>query len=314
MAKMPKLQSLKIRLFIVAISNIVIAVSLAVVVLALLEKDNIGKLPIFSSSFLRFVGLFLAGNLLLDFITIPIVLRPINRLTRELRRGLREGKIRDFDVSRYPELEKLISTALEYVDSAEKERTVALLMKSAADSQAKRIRRDALTGLFNREYLEQYLPDEFTRSRLLRQPIAVAMLDVDDFKHYNDTQGHQEGDRVLRRVADIIMEHTREHDVCIRYGGEEFLIILPRTPLLQAERVAERIRKTVEQESFDNQESQPGRNLTISIGVAAFPQHALDETALIKKADTALYHAKHIGKDRVCAYKPNLNITPEAKT
>ena len=94
------------------------------------------------------------------------------------------------------------------------------------------------------------------------------MLDIDHFKNYNDTNGHPAGDELLKRIGDIFKRSVRRTDYVVRYGGEEFAIILPETPLENAQLVAEKIRKTIEKEVFDNQEAQPGSNLTISIGVA----------------------------------------------
>ena len=285
----------------VAASNAIIAASISVILLWLFEARIVAGRFSLSGTFVHFIVLFLAGNAVLNFVTISIILRPIYRLTAELKRVIREGKVRDFDASRYPELEKLIATMLEYIDSAQKERTVALLIKGVSDLRVDKILHDPLTGLFNREFLEKYLPEGLERARLLRQPISVAMLDVDNFKHYNDTQGHQAGDIVLKRISEILIKNTREYDICVRYGGEEFLIILPYSPLSQAQKIAERVRRAIEQES------QPGGNLTASIGVASFPEHASDEFTLVKKADMALYHAKRTGKNRVCVYSPQLD-------
>lgn len=158
---------------------------------------------------------------------------------------------------------------------------------------------DDLTGLYNKKFLQEYLDDEVSRTLIVKDSLSAIMIDVDHFKHYNDTNGHQAGDEVLRTIARLLRDQTRALDINVRYGGEEFLVILPRTSLERATRSAERIRRAVEQCDFANTKSQPQGRLTISLGVASLPRHAQDGQELIAKADAALYAAKTAGRNAV---------------
>jgi diguanylate cyclase (GGDEF)-like protein len=152
---------------------------------------------------------------------------------------------------------------------------------------------DALTGLYNRRHLMGTLTSEVQRSRRLRRPFSVLLADVDSFKAYNDTHGHQAGDAALGKLADILRQTTRGVDCVARYGGEEFFVMLLETTVATAGIVAERIRARVAAEEF------PGGKVTISIGVAECPGHGDTPDALIASADAALYQAKDEGRDRV---------------
>jgi diguanylate cyclase (GGDEF)-like protein len=127
------------------------------------------------------------------------------------------------------------------------------------------------------------------------------MMDIDYFKRYNDTHGHPAGDVVLKRVSDLIKETTRTSDILARYGGEEFVLVLPETPKNAALKLAEKIRQLIENEKFPNAETQPNGRVTISLGVATFPDDAQDIEALVQKADEQLYRAKSEGRNRVAS-------------
>ncbi|MGL1892475.1 MAG: GGDEF domain-containing protein [Spirochaetaceae bacterium] len=147
---------------------------------------------------------------------------------------------------------------------------------------------DGLTGLYNARYLHKILEEEITKNSTESVDLAVIMLDVDNFKNYNDTYGHKQGDLVLKSLADVIKRSAREIDISCRYGGEEFTVILPRTTLSAAEDVAERIRTNFEKLKFT----------TVSIGVSEFI-HGENVDQIIERADMALYKAKKGGKNRV---------------
>jgi diguanylate cyclase (GGDEF)-like protein len=151
---------------------------------------------------------------------------------------------------------------------------------------------DSLTGLSNHRSLMQRLNDEEARFARDRRIFSVLVGDVDHFKQYNDAFGHPAGDEVLKAIADIMRESTRKVDCCARYGGEEYVIILPDTAPAEALEVAEHIRARVAAKKFS------GRKITLSIGVAAFPEDADDAEAIIAVADEALYQAKREGRDR----------------
>ena len=155
---------------------------------------------------------------------------------------------------------------------------------------------DTLTGLGNRRHLMSLLTQEIERAKRAAQPFSILMLDVDHFKKYNDTHGHQAGDNVLVRVSAALRDSIRPYDCAARYGGEEFLIILSGASLDHAQECAERIRKKVREEQLE------GGPVTVSIGVAAYPAHGETADAVIGQADAALYGAKRAGRDRVvCA-------------
>jgi two-component system, cell cycle response regulator len=160
---------------------------------------------------------------------------------------------------------------------------------------------DSLTELDNRRYLEQRLDEMFEHSRRLKEPVAVVLCDLDRFKSVNDTYGHQVGDVVLKELARILKKEAREIDRVGRYGGEEFMLLLPGTVLDAAVTFAERVRKAVEAHTF----SFDGGTLqrTMSCGVAAWPHPRIaDCDALVKAADDALYVAKETGRNRVIRF------------
>ncbi|NTW50857.1 MAG: GGDEF domain-containing protein [Chlorobiales bacterium] len=161
---------------------------------------------------------------------------------------------------------------------------------------------DEKTRLFNFRHFKGQLLTEIARAKRFGEPLSLIMLDIDNFKHYNDTNGHLLGDEVLIKVARLMKQECRETDVPARFGGEEFAALLPRTHPEEAAYVAERIRHVIEETVFVNQEKQPRGNLTVSLGVATFPDDASDAEALINCADEALYEAKNRGRNRVVIY------------
>lgn len=157
---------------------------------------------------------------------------------------------------------------------------------------------DPLTQLFNRRYMMEVLDREIQRTARKGSPISILIMDIDHFKKVNDTYGHQFGDVVLVKIANIIKNHLRTYDVAARYGGEEFVAILPETPLMEAMAVAERIRIATQQTTFPNKLQ--SLKVTISIGAATFTIPELDSVDdLIRIADEALYRAKSEGRNRV---------------
>ncbi|HEX8457163.1 MAG TPA: diguanylate cyclase [Pyrinomonadaceae bacterium] len=163
---------------------------------------------------------------------------------------------------------------------------------------------DPLTGLLNRRYLEERLVEEVERSKRHRFPMSFLMIDIDNFKEYNDRHGHQAGDLALEITAQCLKSALRSADVASRYGGEEFSILLPQTNATEAQVIAERIRGRVEKSSYPHGESQPGGAITVSIGISAFGAKLETPSAIIGAADHALYVAKSRGKNCVVAYTP----------
>lgn len=160
--------------------------------------------------------------------------------------------------------------------------------------------RDPLTGLFNRRYLEGTLERELARCRREGAPLTLLMIDVDYFKMVNDEYGHQAGDDVLRVFGKLLLEHARTEDVVCRYGGEEFLLVLPKMPLDIAMERAGQLLKMFQETIVAHGEMRI--STTVSIGVATTPQHADAAEALLKCADKALYRAKAEGRNRVVVF------------
>ena len=158
--------------------------------------------------------------------------------------------------------------------------------------------RDPLTGLLNRRYFEEALERELRRAIRYNLPVSLLMADIDHFKMYNDAQGHHQGDNVLKEVTTRLTENTRQVDIVARFGGEEFVVILPMTTKTHARLVAEKLRRSVEETKIPGEEILPGGRLTISLGLAAYPDDASDPTGLVQAADAALYAAKRKGRNR----------------
>ena len=160
--------------------------------------------------------------------------------------------------------------------------------------------RDPLTGLFNRRFVEEVFEREVARNRRHKQPLSVLMMDIDHFKRFNDTFGHEAGDVVLRACGKLLREIFRDSDLPCRLGGEEFLIILPGLPMEQAMERAEDLRQQVAALALHHDGQSLG-DLTTSIGVASWPEPVDNHEELIEHADRALYRAKEGGRNRVCA-------------
>jgi len=161
---------------------------------------------------------------------------------------------------------------------------------------------DALTGFLNRRYFHERLVEEIERSKRHATTLSLAIMDLDDFKLLNDTYGHQAGDEALKAVARCVHGSIRTIDVVARYGGEEFTLILPQTSKSEAQRIAQRICDEVAAMTISHPQLEGYEQLTISIGLAAYPDDANTPEGLVRCADTALYTAKDRGKNRVTAY------------
>lgn len=162
---------------------------------------------------------------------------------------------------------------------------------------------DPLTGLHNRRYLEARLAEELSRSKRYDYPLSFMMIDIDDFKLYNDRNGHQAGDRALEITAQCLRAELRKVDVASRYGGEEFSILLPQTSLEEAGVIADRIRRKIMTTPFPHGKTQPLGSVTVSIGLSTLSGTLDSAEAIVRAADRALYHAKHHGKNRAYAFQ-----------
>ena len=158
--------------------------------------------------------------------------------------------------------------------------------------------RDSLTSLFNRRYMEVSLEREISRAARSRLSVGIIMLDLDNFKTFNDTFGHDAGDAVLRELGLFLQRHTRGGDIACRYGGEEFTLILPDASVEATLRRAEHLREELKHLSIEHRDQVLG-SVSLSAGVAAYPEHGASAEALLRAADAALYRAKSEGRDRV---------------
>lgn len=166
---------------------------------------------------------------------------------------------------------------------------------------------DKLTSVFLRKHIEQKLTEEFERSKVNNREMAIIMADIDNFKNVNDVYGHQRGDEVLREIGRIIRANLRKGDMAGRYGGEEFIIVLPATGDIDAYKVCEKIRKAIEKTPILGDQAE----LTMSFGAASFPSHGIVEEELIEKADQALYESKHMGRNRTTIWTDNIGISKQ---
>lgn len=190
-----------------------------------------------------------------------------------------------------PKIKSLVAQKLSY----------DFLKKSYARAEAEAYT-DPMTGLCNIRHFWQHLDRELERARRYGHGCSIALIDIDFFKKYNDSYGHLQGDEVLREAAELLRQQIRNSDIAARYGGEEFVIIMPETSKELAMVVGEKLRKAFETFSFPLQETQPGGSLTISVGIATFPQDAKGARDLFDKADKALYRAKEEGRNRVVGW------------
>lgn len=158
---------------------------------------------------------------------------------------------------------------------------------------------DELTRLYNIRYLHEYLNKELARARRLNEVVAALFFDLDDFKFVNDAHGHLVGSHILQEFSELILATVRNTDMAARYGGDEFVIILPNTDLAAATLVAERLRRRLAQYIFHGGQGLR-LALTASFGIACYPLHAHTPRELIARADAAMYEAKAAGKNRLC--------------
>ena len=191
----------------------------------------------------------------------------------------------------FEDQKQLASTVAEHISSA----LANLRLRKKLREQSIR---DPLTELFNRRYMEESLERELHRAKRSNSPIGIIMFDIDNFKVFNDTAGHDAGDKVLQALAAVMKAQIREEDIACRFGGEEFILILPEMPLDKVKARAEDLRLRAQALTLTHKDKPLGQ-ITISLGVAIFPMHGATAEVLIKSADKAMYGAKKSGKNRV---------------
>lgn len=226
-----------------------------------------------------------------SFISYPIVIggRRVGVLNVADKTG--GGPYNDLDLSVLDIVGPQVALALERAEWQEKASQYQLMSIT-----------DPLTALQNRRYLEERLAEEVNRTRRYEQPLSFLMIDIDDFKHYNDRNGHPAGDLALQMTAQELKASLRSADVASRYGGEEFCILLPQTSLPEAGVIAERMREKIERKTFPYSADQPLGAVTISIGVSTFSPTVDTAEKIIWAADRALYEAKRKGKNKIAFY------------
>ena len=209
----------------------------------------------------------------------------------------------------YSPVEKLSKKTIDYIKQLTHQSSTTIQKAAVYAEILKYASFDALTGLNNRRQFEMRLGQEVATARRNKTDLSCIMLDIDYFKKVNDTYGHAVGDFVLSEIAKLIVHEIREYDIASRYGGEEFIILLPHTVLEDATNVAERIRHTVESTILDIQSvcefECDNFNVTISMGVSQFDASYKTNEQLYKNADKALYRAKKSGRNRVMVYSPS---------
>ncbi len=230
-----------------------------------------------------------------SFISYPIIMsgRKIGVLNVADKVG--GGQFDDVDLSLLEIIGPQIAVALERAEWQERATQFQLMSIT-----------DPLTGLLNRRYLEERLTDELNRSQRYNYSMSCLMIDIDDFKSYNDRNGHQAGDVALKITAHALKAALRSADVACRYGGEEFCILLPQTSLSEAGVIAERMRQRVAEKDYPYGKSQPLGTVSVSIGISTFAKHIDTAEKVIAAADRALYSAKHLGKNRIEFYVDNV--------
>jgi len=182
-------------------------------------------------------------------------------------------------------------------DITERKQAQDALLKSQALLREQSVR-DHLTGLFNRRYMEETLERELLRAARKHLSLGIIMLDVDEFKHFNNSYGHAAGDVILRELGSLLLKHVRGEDVPCRYGGDEFIIVLPDASQVVASERAEHISQKARGSPFQF-DGQTLEAVTLSLGVAVFPENGITSEEILKAVDGALYHAKHDGRGRV---------------
>jgi diguanylate cyclase (GGDEF)-like protein len=238
---------------------------------------------------LRFLTMMKSREELKD---VPVILLT-GRGDREMKiRGLEQGAV-DYVTKPFDEGELIARVKVQLkIKSLQDE------LKRSNEILKELSNTDYLTKLHNRRFLREVLEREFHRATRKKEPLSVIMTDIDHFKQVNDTYGHQEGDQVISQVGRYIGAMVRRYDTAVRYGGEEFVAVLPDTPLENALQFAERLRLGVQQLSFAG--SIKDLTVTLSFGVATFPLGAIDcPDSLVRQADEALYRAKEKGRNRV---------------
>lgn len=245
-------------------------------------------------------GLSLAREIRNRFPEVAIIVMTGHGSMDSAIAAIRSGAC-DYLVKPFEDLESITRTVHRALDTAHAARDRNRLINTLTESN-KELRdlaiRDGLTGIYNHRHLLELLAAEFGRADRYQRSLSLLFVDVDYFKIYNDQHGHQQGDKILRAIAGLLQEHTRQSDAVGRWGGEEFVVVTPETTVEAAIVLAEKLRTTVAEYQFPGREGQPGGCVSVSIGIATMRPNDTEEM-LIERADKALYQAKLAGRNAV---------------
>jgi len=210
-----------------------------------------------------------------------------------------QGVISVGGITRHPKFEKRLLSMVADLGA------MSLMNRRLMDDQRKKANSDGLTGLITKRYLQELLGEEIHKSEVTNLPVSLFIFDLDHFKRLNDTHGHLTGDRVLKETAELIQKNIYPGDISARWGGEEFLLILPGTPKDGAWLAAEKVREALARHVFHDDDGDPILKVTLSGGVAAFPDDGRTQSELVRAADEALYRAKRSGRNKVLQAVPD---------
>ena len=209
-----------------------------------------------------------------------------------------QGVISVGGITRHPKFEKRLLSMIADLGA------MSLINRRLMEDQRKKANSDGLTQLITKRYLQELLGEAIHKAEIQHSPISLFIFDLDHFKKLNDTHGHLSGDRVLKETAELVRKTVREGDIAARWGGEEFLIVLPNTPKDGAWRAAEKVREALARHTFHDDEGEALGKVTLSGGVATFPSDGRTQSELVGAADEALYRAKRAGRDQVLKAEP----------
>ena len=218
---------------------------------------------------------------------------------KSLRAGAFDYLMKPFDD--LDSISTMVNRVIEKIQQGQKSQKMVESLKDENKELNHLAQRDGLTQLYNHRYFKERFTEEVSRANRYNRELSLIFLDVDYFKIFNDRNGHPMGDALLKQLASMLQLRARKIDIVARYGGEEFVIVLPETDKKGALSLANSIRKQIAEHPFKGRENQPGNIVSVSIGIATYPNDGMSAEALIKHSDDALYLAKRNGRNRVCS-------------